>query len=96
VKEITIDGIPARITDQAWAVIDVFRYRNKVGLDVALEALKDSLRKSIVTRGQLRKTADVMRVFNVMRPYLEAYSASGDMLLNDCFTEQYIDIVYHL
>jgi predicted transcriptional regulator of viral defense system len=75
VKEIKIDGIPARITDQARTVIDVFRYRNKVGLDVALEALKDSLRKKIVTRDQLRKTADVMRVLNVMRPYLEAYSA---------------------
>ena len=89
-NEIKIDGIPARITDQARIVIDVFRYRNKVGLDVALEALKDSLRKKIVTRDQLIKTADVMR------PYLEAYSACGDMLLNDCFAEQYIDIVYHL
>jgi predicted transcriptional regulator of viral defense system len=75
VKEIKIDGIPARITDQARTIIDIFRYRNKVGLDVALEALKDSLRKKLVTREQLRKTADVMRVFNVMRPYLEAYSA---------------------
>jgi hypothetical protein len=75
VKEIKIDGVTARITDKARTVIDIFRYRNKVGLDVALEALKDSLRKKLVTREQLKRTAEVMRVLNIMRPYLEAYSA---------------------
>jgi len=76
VDEHLIDGVPVRITGVARTVADCFKYRNKIGLDVALEALKEALG----TSGQGRRTtmddlwhfARLCRVANVMRPYLEA------------------------
>jgi len=70
------DGVPVRITGVARTVADCFKYRNKIGLDVALEALKEGLG----TTGETRRTtvddlwryAQLGRVANVMRPYLES------------------------
>lgn len=67
----TPDG-PVRIYSIAKTVVDCFRYRNKIGLDVALEALRESLRERRVTMDELWAFAGPLRMTNVMRPYLEA------------------------
>ena len=51
---------------------DCFKFRNKIGLDVALEALKDALRSRKVTMAELSHFAKINRVERVMQPYLEA------------------------
>lgn len=67
-----LDGVPVRITLPAKTVVDCFKYRNKIGLDVALEALKECIRMRKATPADIWKYAKVCRVANVMRPYLEA------------------------
>jgi predicted transcriptional regulator of viral defense system len=68
----TIEGVSVRITNPGKTVVDCFKYRNKVGLDVALEALKECFRKRKCSPSELWKYAKICRVANVMRPYLEA------------------------
>ncbi|WP_306549128.1 type IV toxin-antitoxin system AbiEi family antitoxin domain-containing protein [Desulfobulbus sp.] len=70
-----IDGIPVAIYQPAKTVADCFKYRNKIGLDVALEALKDCLRNGRCEADTLWRFAKACRVSNVMRPYLEAMNA---------------------
>jgi predicted transcriptional regulator of viral defense system len=65
-------GVPARITSPARTVVDCFRYRSKLGLDVALEALRDVLRSKTATVDQITRAAEVCRVRTVIKPYLEA------------------------
>ena len=55
----------------AKTVADCFKYRNKIGLDVALEALREGLRDRRFTRDELWVHAKVCRVASIMRPYLE-------------------------
>jgi hypothetical protein len=56
----------------AKTVADCFKYRNKIGLDVALEALRESIKNRKATNADLWEAAKVCRVANVMRPYMEA------------------------
>jgi predicted transcriptional regulator of viral defense system len=72
VEEFEVDRIPVKIYSPAKTVADCFKFRNKVGLDVALEALRETWRIRKVTMDELWKAAKVCRVANVMRPYLEA------------------------
>jgi len=72
VKTHVLDGVPVRITDPAKTVVDCFKYRNKIGLDVALESLKECIRKRKATPADIWKYTEACRVANVMRPYLEA------------------------
>jgi predicted transcriptional regulator of viral defense system len=79
VEEHEIDGVPVRITGIARTVADCFKHRNKIGLDVALEALKEALKERRqgdrgrrVSIDELWRYAQLDRVANVMRPYLEA------------------------
>ena len=65
-------GVPVRITSPARTVVDCFRYRRKLGLDVALEALREGWRKKRFSMDELWKCAEVCRVARVMKPYLEA------------------------
>ena len=65
-------GVAVRITSPAKTVADCFKYRNKVGADVAAEALRAFVRGRKGKRGDLWRAAEVCRVTNVMRPYLEA------------------------
>lgn len=67
-----IDGVPVRVYSPAKTVADCFKFRNKIGLDVALEALKLCLKKKRSKPDELLKYARVCRVEKVMRPYLEA------------------------
>jgi predicted transcriptional regulator of viral defense system len=68
----TIEGIPVKIYGPAKTVADCFKYRHKIGLDVALEALRDGLRQRLFTVDQLWHYANICRVQNVILPYLEA------------------------
>jgi predicted transcriptional regulator of viral defense system len=67
-----IQGVSVRIYSTAKTVADCFKYRNKTGLDVALEALREGWRARRFTMDDLGRYAKVDRVTNVMRPYLEA------------------------
>lgn len=72
VEEHPIDGVPVRITSVAKTVADCFKFRNKIGLDVALEALQESWRAKRVSTDELWRYAELCRVANVMHPYLES------------------------
>ncbi len=67
-----IEGVPTRIFSVAKTVADCFKYRNKIGLDVALEALRECLKQRKATTAELWEAAKVCRVANVVRPYMEA------------------------
>ncbi|MCZ3141056.1 hypothetical protein NYZ10_19755, partial [Acinetobacter baumannii] len=72
VEEHPIDGVPVRITGVARTVADCFKYRNKIGLDVALEALREAWSEKRVSMDEVWRYARMCRVANVMRPYLES------------------------
>ena len=74
IRQHSIEAVTVKVYDPAKTVADCFKYRNKIGLDVALEALRDGLRTGKCTRDQLWQYARVCRVTAVMRPYLEAVS----------------------
>lgn len=67
-----IDGVSVRIYSAAKTVADCFKYRNKIGVDIALEALREGLRAKKFTRNAFWSAASVCRVTAVARPYLEA------------------------
>jgi predicted transcriptional regulator of viral defense system len=67
-----IEGIPVQITNVPKTIADCFKFRNKIGLDVALEALKEAWRDKRVNMDDLWHYAQLCRVQNVMRPYLES------------------------
>ena len=70
-----IEGRPVKVYDVAKTLADCFKYRNKVGLDVALEALRAAWREKRFTMDELDGYAAICRVQRVMRPYLEALAA---------------------
>jgi predicted transcriptional regulator of viral defense system len=72
VKNHNVQGVTVRVTEPARTVVDCFKYRNKIGLDVALEALRDCRRQKKATMDELHRTAQARRMANVMRPYLES------------------------
>ena len=67
-----VEGVPLRVFSAAKTVADCFKYRNKIGLDVALEALRESIGSRKATVDDLWQAAKVCRVANVMKPYMEA------------------------
>ena len=72
VEEVERDGVKLRVYGVAKTVADCFKYRNKIGLDVALEALKDARGRSKASVDDIWRFARICRVANVMRPYLES------------------------
>jgi predicted transcriptional regulator of viral defense system len=72
VEEHLIVGQPMRVYNVPKTVVDCFKYRNKIGLDVALEALRESWHSRRFTMDELWHYAKICRVANVMRPYLES------------------------
>jgi predicted transcriptional regulator of viral defense system len=68
----TIEGVTVKVYSPAKTVVDCFKYRNKIGLDVAIAALRDCRRQRKCTNDELWRYAKLCRVANVMRPYLEA------------------------
>ena len=67
-----VEGVAVKIYSAAKTVADCFKHRSKVGLDVALEALRDAFRGRKATMDELWTAARVCRMENVMRPYLES------------------------
>lgn len=67
-----VDGVPVRIYSAAKTVADCFKYRSKIGSEVAVEALKDYLQRYRRGADELWRFAKICRVSNVMRPYLES------------------------
>ena len=72
VTERKIEGVVVRLYDPAKTVADCFKYRHKIGLDVAMEALRDCRKQKKATMDQLWKAAKVCRVARIMQPYLES------------------------
>jgi|SRR5579864_912477 len=72
VKIHRIEGVSIRIYTAAKTVADCFKYRHKIGLDVAIEALRDALRQKKSTIDEIYKYAQICRVAKIMRPYLES------------------------
>lgn len=77
VEVVQVDQVALRVYGVAKTVADCFKHRNKIGLDVAIEALKDALAQRKATADDLWRFAKICRVANVMRPYLEALGHGG-------------------
>jgi predicted transcriptional regulator of viral defense system len=67
-----IEGVAVRVYGPAKTVADCFKFRNKVGTDVALESLRDCWRERRATMDEFWEAARICRMTNVMRPYLES------------------------
>ncbi len=72
IETVVLDGAPVRVYSLAKTITDCFKLRSKVGLEVALEALREGWKARKVTMDDLWRYAKVNRMTNVMRPYLEA------------------------
>lgn len=72
IEDHLVEGVTVRVYNPAKTVADCFKYRNKIGLDVALEALKEGRRARKFTADELTKYARIDRVLNVIKPYMEA------------------------
>jgi predicted transcriptional regulator of viral defense system len=72
VEEVERDGVKLRVYGVAKTVADCFKHRHKIGLDVALEALKDTRARGKASIEDIWRYAKICRVANVMRPYLES------------------------
>jgi predicted transcriptional regulator of viral defense system len=70
-----IEGVPVKVTSVPKTIADCFKYRNKIGLDVAMEALKEAWNAKRVSMDELWHYGQICRVQNVMRPYLEGLTA---------------------
>ncbi len=72
IEQHTIEGVSVKVYNPAKTVADCFKYRNKIGLDVALEALRECRGERKCTNDELWEYAKVCRVARIMRPYMEA------------------------
>lgn len=69
----TIDGVVSvLVTNIEKTIVDCFKYRNKIGLDIAIEALQEAWRSKRMSIDRIWEYAKICRVSNVMRPYLES------------------------
>lgn len=76
VETVDVAGTRVHVFGVAKTVADCFKFRNKIGLDVALEALREDWNDKRATMDDLWRYAEICRVANVMRPYLEAVGAA--------------------
>ncbi len=72
-----VEGVPVKIFGIAKTIADCFRYRNKIGLSVAIEGLQETLRQRKATPGEIAEQAARGGVGTVIRPYIEALTANG-------------------
>lgn len=77
VEHHAIEGISVPVFTPAKTIVDCFRYRNKIGLDVALEGLRSGLRSRKVTPDQIWQFARDARIWPIIKPYLEAMVVDG-------------------
>jgi len=67
-----VQGVTIHITSPARTVVDCFRYRRKIGLDVALEALRDVIHSRLATVDEIIRAAEICRVRTIIKPYMES------------------------
>jgi predicted transcriptional regulator of viral defense system len=67
-----VEGVPIRVYSAAKTVADCFKFRNRIGLDVAIEALKECVGRKKASINDIYSFAKICRVSNVIRPYMEA------------------------
>jgi predicted transcriptional regulator of viral defense system len=72
VEEHLVEGVTLHVYSVAKTIVDLFKFRYKVGLDVAMEALRDGLKARRATRDEIMRYARICRVAKVMQPYLES------------------------
>jgi predicted transcriptional regulator of viral defense system len=72
IERLPIDGVSVPVFNAAKTVADCFKFRNKIGIDVALEALRDGWTQRKFSMEEIWHFATIDRVANVMRPYLES------------------------
>ncbi len=72
-----IEGVEVVITNPARSIVDCFRYRSKVGIDVAMEGLREGLRQRRATSDELWRFATNARVWSIMKPYVEVTLADA-------------------
>jgi len=72
VEEHRIEGVTVKVYRPAKTVADCFKYRNKIGIDVAIEALKDCLQQRKCKPADIEHYARICRISSVIRPYMEA------------------------
>lgn len=72
IEEHRVEGVPVQVYSVPKTVADCFKFRNKVGLDVAMEALRDATRQKKASVNAIYHYATICRVSNVIRPYLES------------------------
>jgi predicted transcriptional regulator of viral defense system len=72
IEQHEIQGVPVPIYSVAKTIADCFRFRNRIGVNIAVEALRDAWRNKRATPDELWRCAKVCRVLNVMRPYFES------------------------
>ena len=72
-----IEGVEVSITEPARTVVDCFRYRSKVGVDVAIEGLREGFRRRRYNADDLWRYARAARIWSVMRPYVETAIPDG-------------------
>ncbi len=75
IEEHVIKGVTVRVYSVAKTIVDLFRFRNKVGIDVALEALKEGWREKRFTMSELDHLSRLCRMTRVMNPYLQTLLA---------------------
>lgn len=75
IDEHDVEGVTVRVTSPARTVVDCFKFRNKIGVDVAVEALRDYRRLRKGTVDELWRQADQLRMTRVMRPYWDAIAS---------------------
>ena len=68
----SVDGVPVRIYSVARTIVDCFKYRNKLGLDVAVEALRFARARKRISNREILPFAHLLRLDRVMTPYLES------------------------
>src|SRR5262249_27569074 len=73
-----VDFVPVRIFDPAKSVVDCFRYRRTVGMDVTLEALRMALRTRKARPAKIVEYAQKLRIWSIVRPYLESAAADEE------------------
>jgi predicted transcriptional regulator of viral defense system len=74
IEEKMVEGVNIKVTSIAKTIVDCFKYRNKTGIDIALEALKEGIEERKTTREEIYYYTKICRMQNVMRPYLELLS----------------------
>ncbi len=72
IEEHTVDGVEIRVYSIAKTIADCFKYRNKLGMDIAIDALKDVIQNKRASVDKILHYAMICRVQNVMKPYMES------------------------